>query len=54
MNLVMGSATGYDWYALEPFVMSFAKNCPDARLVLFVDDISDFIRDRLLRGGGNT
>ena len=27
------------------------KNCPNADLVLFVDDISDFTRDRLIRTG---
>ena len=50
-NLVMGVAKGYDWYTLEPFVDSFKKNCPSAELVLFVDDISDFTRDRLIRTG---
>ncbi|MBR4643491.1 MAG: hypothetical protein IKO74_12370 [Selenomonadaceae bacterium] len=51
-NLVMGVATHYDWYALEPFVLSCKRNCPSADLVLFVDDISDFTRDKLIRGGG--
>ena len=50
-NLIMGSASGYDWYALEPFVTSCKRNCPNAQLVLFVDDISDFTRDLLLLGG---
>lgn len=50
-NLVLGVAKGYDWYTLEPFVNSFQKNCPSAELVLFVDDISDFTRDKLVRGG---
>lgn len=50
-NLVMGVATGYAWQDLEPFVTSCKKNCPDADLVLFVDDISDFTRDKLIRGG---
>lgn len=50
-NLIMGVAKGYDWYALEPFVTSCKKNCPDAELVLFVDNISDFTRDKLIRGG---
>lgn len=50
-NLIMGSASGYDWLTLEPFVTSRRKNCPDAELVLFVNDISDFTRDRLRRGG---
>lgn len=50
-NLVMGAATGYDWYALEPFVTSCKKFCPDADLVLFVDDISDFTRNKLIREG---
>ena len=50
-NLVMGVAKGYDWNALEPFVTSFRRNCPNADLVLFVDDISEFTRDKLIRGG---
>ena len=60
-NLVLGMASGYNWYALEPFVRSFAKNCPNDDLVLFVNDISDFTRSQLesvnstqkLRGGDN-
>lgn len=51
-NLVMGVATHYDWNALEPFVTSCKKNCPSADLVLFVDDISDFTREQLMRWGG--
>lgn len=51
-NLVMGVAKGYDWNALEPFVISFKRHCPNAELVLFVDDISDFTRDRLISCGG--
>ena len=51
-NLVMGSASGYDWNTLEPFVTSFVRNCPNADLVLFVNDISDFTRDRLINCGG--
>lgn len=47
-NLVMGAAKGFDWEILEPFVTSFARNCPNAELVLFVDDISDVTRDCLL------
>ena len=50
-NLIMGAATHYDWNILEPFVTSFIKNCPSAELVLFVDDISDFTREQLIRGG---
>ena len=50
-NLVMGAATHYDWNALEPFVTSFKRNCPSAELVLFVDDISNFTRNRLLGAG---
>ena len=48
-NLVLGLAKGYGWYILEPLVNSFKKNCPSAELVLFVDDVSDFTRDRLRR-----
>ena len=48
----MGIAKGYDWNALEPFVTSFKRNCSSAELVLFVDDISDFTREQLIRGGG--
>lgn len=51
-NLVMGSASGYDWTTLEPFVTSFVRNCPSAELVLFVNDISNFTRDRLTSCGG--
>ena len=52
-NLVMGSGRGYDWKTWEPFVTSFLMNCPSAELVLFVDDLSDFTRNRLerIRGG---
>ena len=50
-NLVMGVATGYDWYKLEPFVTSFNRYVKNADLVLFVDNISDFTRDALTRGG---
>lgn len=50
-NLVMCIATHYDWNALEPFVTSFNRNCPSADLVLFVDDISEFTRNMLIRGG---
>ena len=50
-NLVLGVAKGYGWYDLESFVNSFTKNCSSAELVLFVDDISDFTRDRLIRAG---
>lgn len=48
-NLVLGVAKGYGRDMLEPFVASFAKNCRSAELVLFVDDISEFTRDRLQR-----
>ena len=48
----MGSASGYDWCTLEPFVRSFAKHCPNAELVLFVNDISDFTRRCILETGG--
>ena len=51
-NLVMGVAKSYGWDILEPFVVSFVKNCPSAELVLFVDDISNFTRDRLQRVDG--
>ncbi len=50
-NLIMGVAKGYGWDTLEPFVTSWADNCPRADLVLFVDDISDFTRNRLIRSG---
>lgn len=48
-NLIMGMAKSYDWSVLEPFVTSAKKNCPNAELVLFVDDISDFTRSRLIK-----
>ena len=47
-NLIMGVAKGYDWNILEPFVTSAKKNCPNAELVLFVDDISEFVLQRSL------
>ncbi len=50
-NLIMGAAKGYGWDVLEPFVTSWRRNCPDAELVLFVDDMSDFTRDKLIRQG---
>ena len=50
-NLVMGVAKGYGWDILEPFVVSCKLNCPGAELILFVDDISDFTRDRLIAAG---
>ena len=50
-NLVMGCATGYDWYKLEPFINSFQANSKDADLVLFVDNISEFTYNRLNGGG---
>ena len=50
-NLIMGVAKGYGFDVVEPFVTSCKKFCPDAELVLFVDDISDFTRDRLIKGG---
>ena len=37
---------------MEPFVTSAKKNCPSAEIVLFVDDISDFTRERLMTWGG--
>ena len=53
-NLVMGVAKSYDWDILEPFVLSCKRNCPSAELLLFVDDISDFTREQLIRGGVST
>ena len=50
-NLIMGVAKSYDGDTLEPFVFSWKKNCPSADLILFVDDISDFTRDKLIRFG---
>ncbi len=50
-NLIMGAAKGYGWDVLEPFVTSCKRNCPDAELVLFVDDISPFTCDKLLGAG---
>ena len=51
-NLVMGVATNYDWYAIEPFVTSLNRYCKNADLVLFVDNISEFTRATLQKGGG--
>ena len=54
-NLVMSVAKGYGWYDLEPFIVSFQRNCPNADLVLFVDDLSDFTLQCLnSKGGGRT
>ena len=50
-NLVMGAAKGYGWDVLEPFVTSCKRHCPDAEIVLFIGDISDFTRDKLNRAG---
>ena len=50
-NLVLGIAKGYSWDMLEPFVTSFEKNCRSAELILFVDDISAFTRERLIQSG---
>lgn len=52
-NLVMGVATGYGWYELEPFVTSFKRYNKNTDLVLFVDNISNFTR-ATLTGGGRT
>ena len=51
-NLVLGSGRGYSWYIFEPFVRSFLENVPNAELVLFVDEISDFTRQMLENAGG--
>ena len=51
-NLIMGAAKGYAWDVLEPFITSCKMYCPDAELVLFVGDISNFTRDRLIKKGG--
>lgn len=50
-NLIIGVAKGYGWDLLEPFVTSCKMYCPDTELVLFVDDLSDFTRDKLIRSG---
>ena len=50
-NLILGAAKGYGWDVLEPFVASRKKNCPNAKLVLFVEDISDFTRNKLVCAG---
>ena len=50
-NLVLGAAKGYGWDILEPFVTSCKRNCPDAQIVLFIGDNSDFTRDKLTRAG---
>ena len=51
-NLVIGSANGYSWYTLEPFVQSCLKNCPSADLVLIVDNLSDFTANYIRTVGG--
>ena len=47
----MGTASGFDWDTLEPFVTSFVMHVKNAELVLFLKDISDFTLDRLKRCG---
>ena len=49
--LVMGTASGFDWDTLEPFVTSFVRHVKNAELVLFLKDISAFTLDRLKRCG---
>ncbi|MBQ9441718.1 MAG: hypothetical protein IJU55_01720 [Selenomonadaceae bacterium] len=46
-NLILGFAKGYNWYILEPFVRSFIKNIPNADMVLFMENYSDFTRYQL-------
>ena len=46
-NLVMSTGRGYSFYVLEPYLRSFVKNVPNADLVLFVDDLSDFTKNKL-------
>ena len=46
-NLVLGFAKGYNWYILEPFIRSFIKNVPNADMVLFMENYSDFTRSQL-------
>ena len=48
-NLVMGTASGFDWSTLEPFVTSFARYAKNTELVLFLKNISDFTLDKLQR-----
>lgn len=48
-NLVMGTASGFDWSTLEPFVTSFARYAQNTELVLFLKNISDFTLDRIQR-----
>ena len=51
-NLVIGAAQNCgDWNALEPFVMSFKKNIPNADLVLFLDAPSPFTQNELNSAG---
>ncbi len=50
-NLVMGVATNYDWYTIEPFIRSFKKHCENTDMVLFVDNNSEFTRNALTKEG---
>ena len=50
-NLVMGVATNYDWYALEPFIRSYKRHCENTDIVLFVDNNSAFTRNTLAGEG---
>ena len=48
-NLIMGVATGYSWHKLEPFINSFNRHAQNTDLILFVDNISNFTRDALIK-----
>lgn len=50
-NLVMGVATNYDWYTIEPFIRSCKKYCENTDIVLFIDNNSAFTRNALTKEG---
>jgi hypothetical protein len=41
MNLILGTAVGYDIAALQPFVSSLIRSNYKGRIVLFVDDLNN-------------
>lgn len=50
-NLILGVAVNYAWDVLEPFVASWKKNSSGADMLLFVDNLSNFTRSKLIQSG---
>lgn len=58
-NLIMGVIKNYGWLDIEPFFVSWEKNCGDSDCVMFYSDISEYTLKQLSnmnslnnRGGG--